>query len=366
MIEKNFPLVSVVIPMYNSAKYIPQTLESLFYQTMKNFEVVVVDDCSTDNSVEVVESFVDKFANGGGVKLSVVKLPKNTGTPGLPRNVGIQLARGKYISFLDSDDFFTRTALEELTTLAEKFQVDVLKLGVNFVLWKGMPKSVDDPAFTDPNEIFNPKNLNISVHRKEQLTQPTFEPESLAERVNRWINLNSLWTPWLTFYRRNFLITNQILFPNMGDFEDAPFTFEALCLAKKYLNVPNVTYVIRPRVGSTARKVPNQENFSKIMRTVVQGFKEFERIMDGFPFFKEHPDYRYAILNWVIREKLNSTLIYYLKVPPFVLNQFVEREFQSNNATISAELFSMVNIQRLQIMYLQQELAKLQHNQKQE
>ena len=55
------PLVSVIIPMYNSAKFITQTLESLLYQTMADFEVVVVDDCSTDNSVEVVESFAERF-----------------------------------------------------------------------------------------------------------------------------------------------------------------------------------------------------------------------------------------------------------------------------------------------------------------
>ena len=63
---EKIPLVSVIIPMYNAEKFIPQTLKSLLYQTMKDFEVVVVDDCSTDNSVEVVESFVDKFAHGGG------------------------------------------------------------------------------------------------------------------------------------------------------------------------------------------------------------------------------------------------------------------------------------------------------------
>jgi len=68
--KSNFPLVSVVIPMYNSEKFISQTLESLLYQTMKNFEIVVVDDCSTDNSVEVVESFKSKFNSeaGGGIK----------------------------------------------------------------------------------------------------------------------------------------------------------------------------------------------------------------------------------------------------------------------------------------------------------
>ena len=65
--KSNCPLVSVVIPMHNSAKFIPQTLESLLYQTMKNFEVVVVDDGSTDNSVEVVENFKPKFDSRGGI-----------------------------------------------------------------------------------------------------------------------------------------------------------------------------------------------------------------------------------------------------------------------------------------------------------
>lgn len=133
------PLVSVIIPMFNSAKFIPQTLESLCYQTINDFEVVVVDDGSTDNSVEVVESFSERF----GGRLHVIKLPKNTGTPGLPRNVDIQFARGKYIAFLDSDDLYTKTALEELTTLAEQYQADVLNINNNFVLWNGEKKSIN-------------------------------------------------------------------------------------------------------------------------------------------------------------------------------------------------------------------------------
>ena len=59
-IAEKIPLVSVIIPMYNSAKFIPQTLESLLYQTMKDFEIIIVDDCSTDNGVEVVKNFAKK------------------------------------------------------------------------------------------------------------------------------------------------------------------------------------------------------------------------------------------------------------------------------------------------------------------
>ena len=124
MSTKN-PLVSVIIPVFNAAKFLSQTLESLLCQTLTNFEVVAVDDCSTDNSVEVLQSFAKRFG-GGGVRLRVVKLATNSGTPDTPRNVGIKTARGKYVTFLDDDDFFTPTALEELSTLAEKFQADVV------------------------------------------------------------------------------------------------------------------------------------------------------------------------------------------------------------------------------------------------
>lgn len=66
VVTEKIPLVSVIIPMYNAARFISQTLESLLYQTVKDFEVVVVDDCSTDNSVEIVKSFAPKFSVGGG------------------------------------------------------------------------------------------------------------------------------------------------------------------------------------------------------------------------------------------------------------------------------------------------------------
>lgn len=119
--QKKIPLVSVIIPMYNSEKYISQTLESLLCQTLKDFEVIIVDDCSTDNGVAVVENFIPRFA-AQGINFNLIELPTNSGTPGLPRNIGVEVACGKYVAFLDSDDLFMETALEELATLLKKKQ----------------------------------------------------------------------------------------------------------------------------------------------------------------------------------------------------------------------------------------------------
>ena len=360
MFQNNIPLVSVVMPMFNAAKFVPQTLESLLYQTLTDFEVVVIDDCSTDNSIEVVKSFSERF----GGRLKLVKLPKNTGTPGLPRNVGIQFARGKYIAFLDSDDLFTKTALEELSTLAEKFQADVVQMNGAFILWNNKKKSVDDSAFTDMNELTNPKNFALRLYKQDRLTVPTLETNDLAERVRRWVKSppNSFWATWLHFCRRDFLIANQIFFPPMLTCEDAPFAFKALCLAKTYLNVPNVVNIVRPRAGSVSRDretIAGEEDFHKRFRALLDGFNEFERIMDKIKFFRERPDYRYAVLEWYGSFRIPITQKFYLQNPAFKLNELVKKEFQPDDAALAAYLFNTINVYRLQIMNLQQQIAAL-------
>ena len=117
------PAVSVIVPLYNVEKYVGECLDSILAQTFTNFEVIVVDDCSTDDSVKVVESYMPKF--GGRLSISVLK-KKSNGGGSIPRNRGLELSRGKYVFFLDSDDAITPTAFEELHKIAESFNADVV------------------------------------------------------------------------------------------------------------------------------------------------------------------------------------------------------------------------------------------------
>ena len=114
--------VSVIIPLYNAGNFLPVCLESLLIQTFDDFEVIVVDDCSTDSSLTVAESYRERF-NG---RLKLARTRKNSGNCAVPRNVGLPFSRGEYLFFLDSDDFVTLTALEELYFLAKKFDADVV------------------------------------------------------------------------------------------------------------------------------------------------------------------------------------------------------------------------------------------------
>ncbi|MCR5833692.1 MAG: glycosyltransferase family 2 protein [Selenomonadaceae bacterium] len=87
--------VSVIIPLYNVEKYIGEALDSLLAQTFKNFEVIVVDDCSTDSSCAIVENYKEKF-NG---RLTLFHMEENTGSGAMPRNKGLYLSRGEYVTF---------------------------------------------------------------------------------------------------------------------------------------------------------------------------------------------------------------------------------------------------------------------------
>ena len=99
-------LVSIIMPAYNCGKYLGQAIESVASQTMKDWEIQLVDDCSTDNTAEIVETYIKKYPN-----IYYCRLPKNSG-PAIARTEAIQRASGKYIAFLDSDDLWMPVKLE--------------------------------------------------------------------------------------------------------------------------------------------------------------------------------------------------------------------------------------------------------------
>jgi len=109
--DKNLT-VSIIMPAYNSEKYISVAIESLLAQTFQDFEIIVINDCSTDNTVEKVGSFTDK-------RVKILQTPQNIGAAGA-RNLGLQHAQGRYIAFLDADDYAYPIRLEEQVSFLEK------------------------------------------------------------------------------------------------------------------------------------------------------------------------------------------------------------------------------------------------------
>jgi teichuronic acid biosynthesis glycosyltransferase TuaG len=115
----NQNIVSIITPSYNSTNFIAETIESVLAQTYDKWEMIIVDDASQDNSVDIIENFVKADA-----RIILIKLDNNVGA-GEARNRGIEKARGKYIAFLDSDDVWHKEKLEIQIKLMEESQAPI-------------------------------------------------------------------------------------------------------------------------------------------------------------------------------------------------------------------------------------------------
>ena len=280
----NVPKISVIIPMYNAEKFIRQTLISVLASKFADYEVIVVDDCSTDNSVAEVEKLLPHFDG----RLKILSTEKNSGSAGVPRNIGIEHAAGKYITFVDNDDMIVPTALADFFNAAEKFQADVV-YAEKFLYFTA--------------EEFNPKDLKPRFQGsvEELIDEPTLEPANLLERIRRDIAKKFYILPWDKLYRRDFLLKNKIRFPQMRFSEDLTFCFKCLCLAKNYLRVPQITNIRRERMNSTARIIiDSKEGVRQWLDILFRNIADIDAFMGKLKFFAQNPDVRRDVLNYYI------------------------------------------------------------------
>ena len=115
------PLVSINIPVYKCEKYIYRCLESVKNQTYKNLEIILVNDCTPDNSVEIIEEYISANEN---LNIKLIHLDSNQGLS-IVRNMAIDFSTGKYIYMLDSDDYITKDCIEKLVENSEKYQCEI-------------------------------------------------------------------------------------------------------------------------------------------------------------------------------------------------------------------------------------------------
>lgn len=120
------PLISIIIPVYNASKFLSNTLNFLELQSYKNFEIIIINDGSTDNSYEILKEFQTKNSN------TVIYNQNNKGVSAA-RNKGIELSKGKFITFLDSDDYFSPYFLEKMLLRQKETNADLIYCGYNRV-----------------------------------------------------------------------------------------------------------------------------------------------------------------------------------------------------------------------------------------
>jgi len=206
--------VSIVLIGYNDSQRLPRALASLQAQSLHSIEIIAVDDCSTDNSLEILRQ-----AAKGDPRIRVEQLAVNSGGCSAPRNRGIELAQGTYIMFCDSDDEFDRHACRNLFHAAEKMHADVVVGAAERIV-------------TDADGRVETKIWWPDLHSEVQTVGSLAD---LPELLYDTISVNKI-------YRRELLIQRNIDFPQGLLFEDQLFTLNVYLAAARIGVIPEVVY----------------------------------------------------------------------------------------------------------------------------
>lgn len=256
------PLVSVIVPVYNTSQYLDQCLDSLVNQTFRNLEIICINDASTDHSLEILKSWGIK-----DVRIKIINLPENQ-MLGAVRNIGIKTAVGEYLGFLDSDDYVSYDFYQSL--------VEAIKPGVDVVTSK-LTMRFDATSEQQICQFRNSVDLN--------------DQESIKKYIAAYgCRLFS------SIFRRIYVIENQFQFPEGVYFEDNPIVQCMFLVANHIVVVDNKTSFWYYRINPTSivhsefsnRKFSDRLPMQKLM------LKNFEKynLADKY---KEEFSYRFYI-----------------------------------------------------------------------
>ena len=209
--------ISIIIPVYNCEKYLQQCLNSVLNQTMKNIEIICVNDGSTDTSVHIINGYLKQDNR-------MILLHQQNQGPGKARNLGIRSATGKYAAFLDADDYYLESdALEMMFRACEENRVKAAgSLRKSLIDGNEKPEMLFDDIFPHNTVTVGQKVIVI----KYADCQIDYDYQSFL-------------------FERKMLLDNQILFPDYRRFQDPPFLVKALYTAKTFAVVNVYLYCYR-------------------------------------------------------------------------------------------------------------------------
>ncbi|MBQ1477498.1 MAG: glycosyltransferase family 2 protein [Erysipelotrichaceae bacterium] len=224
--------VSIIIPVYNAEKYIREDLDSLLGQSLREIEVICVDDGSKDSSLKILEDYQRRDA-----RVRVLK-QENKGA-GAARNEGMKEAKGDYLIFLDADDFFEKDMLEKCVRKMEEEDADVLVFAAD--------------KYDDQNKTFLPTPWSLQWQRCPQKTPFSSRemPLYIFQAFQNW--------PWNKLFRRSYIERNGILFQEVKRSNDVAFVSTALAKAERITYLNEVFAHYRVNTGSSLQQSKDRE-----------------------------------------------------------------------------------------------------------
>lgn len=249
--------ISVVMPLYNDEIYLARTLESVVSQTLREIEVIIVDDCSTDHSLDIVQEFM-KWDD----RIRLVKHEANRGG-GAARNTGMALAAGKYLSFLDSDDYFYPTMLEDAYHRSEEMAADICVYNVKYAVGK--------TPVMNFNREYIPK-------------QPVFSVQDIPMKVFEVFNA----IPWNKLFRRDFVENTGIHWSETFCSNDVFFVNAHLVLAERITALDKELVLYENRAVENSQSKYNwyfqdaMGTYIALRKTLIERGKFDEKIKKSF------------------------------------------------------------------------------------
>lgn len=343
------PAFSIIIPMYNSQRYIKSCVMSVLNQTLTNLEVICVDDCSTDDTLKIVQEMAQKDG-----RVRYCKLAKNSGGASEPRNTGMRMSRGKYIGFLDSDDMYTPTALQEMFTIAEQWQADVVH--------------TEQVYFPENQQIdVDFRTTKFSKFSKERggfCSAPMLETQDIAQRVQMFFQGRFFGWVHNKVYRRDYLMEKNLKFEDLKTSEDIIFYFLVTLTAPRIIRVPNIIYVYRHNPGSITRKIVSiQESLHALTHLMIEGAKIMDDFMMTIPELAKNPALRQLPVDYIIQQHLIWTQRFYEKFNPAQLDELVRNEMRpycGDHSAFYAYIFSAIHVYRQKMINYEKKIHELE------
>jgi len=278
--SKIIPYISIIIPVYNSEMFISRCLNSILNQSIKEIEVLIVDDVSTDKSEQIILKYKKKYQC-----IKYFKLKEKSGAGGA-RNIGVKNAKGKFISFIDSDDWADSTMLEKLSYSLDKNKCEIALCGIL-------------------TEFHDARSAQIRYsYDVENLLDSEFAVDLMTRRFNQDISISPI--VGNKMYNRDFLKRNNLNFLSNCYNEDDAFNFLSFLKAKKIVLTPNTYYHYYQRDKSVTH------TFSK---------KHIKDLVNAFYFIKE-----YLIRHNIYETYRESYFSFFEKCLSFVLNNLINLE----------------------------------------
>ena len=250
--------VSVIVPVHNTEKYLKQCLDSLINQTLKDIEIICVDDGSTDSSLQILQQYSSKDH-----RLKVIS-QKREGA-GSARNKGLAVARGKYLSFLDSDDFFELDMLEQMYNCSEKYNTDI-------VICKS--RTFNNGYFKDQN------NIKDDLLPNKEVFSSTDIPKYIFQFHMGWC--------WDKLYRASFIKEIGISFQNIKKHNDAFFAHISIIMAKRIYVLNKKLAYYRKNVGTSISKMKiNEDEYIFLCKDFLGAIKNYLIEKKVFEIFEQ-------------------------------------------------------------------------------